>query len=52
MHSASSIFVQTSKMRNSIVGNFGWGRTSHQICVGSSMHRVRTRTFTSRSYSA
>ena len=40
MHTDSSTFVQASQMRNSIVGNFQWGRTSHQIFEPFGMHPV------------
>src|SRR4051812_12491330 len=40
MHTASSTRVQTSQMRNSSVGYFQCGRTSHQIFEPSGMQPV------------
>src|SRR5262249_37111327 len=42
MHTASSTRVQTSQMRNSSVGNFQLGRTSHHSLVPSGMQLVLT----------
>ena len=38
MATTSSTLVVQSQIRNSKVGNFGCGRISHQIFVGSSIH--------------
>src|SRR4051812_17455256 len=40
MHTASSTRVQTSQMRNSSVGYFQFGRTSHHSLVPSGMELV------------
>src|SRR5580692_13205466 len=50
MATASSTFVVTSHMRNSSVPNVGWGRTSHQIFLPSSMEFNFTSRFTKFSY--
>src|SRR4051812_10083248 len=47
MHTASSTRVQTSQTRNSSVGNFQLGRTSHQSLLPSGMQRVFTSESTS-----
>src|SRR3954466_5229513 len=47
MHTASSTRVQTSQARNSRVGNFQFGRTSHHSFVPSGMQLVRTSVSTS-----
>ena len=52
MATTSSIFVMQSQMRSSSVGKRGWGRTSHQIFVGSSMHPVLIIVRTKWSYSS
>src|SRR6476620_10916741 len=45
-HTASSTRVQTSQTRNSSVGYFQLGRTSHHSLVPSGMQWVRTRVST------
>src|SRR5260370_42604377 len=52
MHTASSTRVQTSQTRNSSVGYFQLGRTSHQILLPSGMELVRTSDSTRFSKSA
>src|SRR5437016_772027 len=52
MHTASSTRVQTSKMRNSSVGYFQLGRTSHQILLPSGIEFVRTSVSTRSDNSA
>src|SRR3954467_11426054 len=47
MQIASSTRVQTSQTRNSSVGNFQFGRMSHQSFVPSGTQFVLTRTSTS-----
>src|SRR5262249_37012767 len=52
MHTASSTRVQTSQMRNSSVGYFQLGRTSHHSLVPSGIELVRTSDSTRYSSSA